>query len=145
MSVGLLLSATRRCVLGGVSLLGAGLRGAAGAGAAAAAASPDEGLLAAAAAFCALEQRMQALIEGPGCVADDAARDLLLRPLRDAQAPHLDRLCQARASDLAGHRARAGAFAVWDAGELADLAETNGFPADRLLAAFVRDLVGADG
>ena len=139
MSVGSLLSATRRRVLGGGALIGAGLRGTS------LAASSDEGLLAAAAAFCALERRMQALIEGPGCVADDHARDLLLRPLRDAQAPHLDRLCHSRASDLAGHRARAGAFALWDAGELADLAEARGFPADRLLAALVRDLVEADG
>ena len=88
---------------------------------------------------------MQDLIEGPGCIADDTAREVLLRPLREAQAPHLDRLCQGRAVSLAGHRARAAAFALWDAGELADLAEANRFPADRLLAALVRDLVEAGG
>ena len=136
---GLFLAATRRRLLGGATLLGA-------APARAGTAEPaDADLVAAAVAFCALEQRMQDLIEGPGCVPDDAAREVLLRPLREAQAPHLDRLCQVRAVGVAGHRARAAAFALWDAGELVDLAEVNRLPADRLLAALVRDLVEAEG
>ena len=134
--MGLLLAATRRCLLGGDTLLGAGPRGAAGA-----VAAVDEGLIAAASAFCVLEWRMQDLIEGPGCVADDGAREVLLQPLRDKQALHLDRLCQTRAVGLAGHQAPAAAFTLWDAGELSDLAKMNGFPSDRLLAALVRDLV----
>lgn len=136
--MGLFLAATRRRLLGGATLLGAGPTRAG------IAASADADLIASAAAFCVLERRMQDLIEGPSCVADDATRELLLRPLRDEQAPHLDRLCQARAVGLAGHRARAAAFALWDVGELADLAEANGFPSDRLLAALVRDLVEAN-
>ena len=139
MTVGVLLAATRRRLLGGATLLGAGPARAD------IAESADADLIAAAAAFCALERRMQDLIEGPGCVADDAAREVLLRPLRDEQAPHLDQLCQARAVGLASHQARAAAFTLWDAGELADLAEANGFPSDRLLAALVRDLVEAEG
>ena len=139
--MGLLLAATRRRLLGGATLLGAGPRGAAGAAAAA-----DEGLIAAAAAFCALEWRMQDLIEGLGSVADEDAREVLLRPLRDEQAPHLDRLCRERALGLAGHRARAVAFQAFDGGELVDLARMNGLPADRMVAALVRDLVeGAEG
>ena len=137
--MGLSLAATRRRLLGGATLLGTAPRGAGGAAVAA-----DEGLLAASAAFCALERRMHDLIEGPGCVADEDAREVLLRPLREAQAPHLDRLCRTYAQGLAGHRARATAFALWDAGELSDLAEMNGLPADRLLAALVRDLVEAE-
>ena len=139
MTVGPFLAATRRRLLGGATLFGAGPARAG------TAASADADLLASAAAFCALERRMQDLIEGPGWVADDAARELMLRPLRDEQAPHLDRLCQTRAVGLAGHRARAAAFSLWDAGELADMAEANEFPADRLLAALVRDLMEADG
>ena len=46
---------------------------------------------------------------------------------------------------LPGHWARAAAFALWYAGELADLAVMNDLPADRLLAALVRDLVEAEG
>ena len=137
--MGPFLAATRRRLLGGTTLLGAGPARAG------TAASADADLVASAAAFCVLEQRMQDLIEGPRCIADEAAREVLLRPLRDEQAPHLDRLCQARAVGLVGHRARAVAFTLWDAGELADLAEANGFPADRLLAALVRDLVEAEG
>ena len=133
MSMGLT-PASRRRLLGGLALLGAGP------GAAGASAPFDGPLLAAAAAFCAVERRMLSLIEGPGRVADDDARGLLLRPLRNEQGPHLDRLCRQRARSLAGHRARAVAFALWDGGELAHLAEAQGFLADRLLAALVRDL-----
>jgi len=136
MTLALLAAASRRHLQGGAALLGAGTY------TAGAAAALDEDLLAAAAAFCALECRMRDLIEGPARIADDGARGLLLRPLRDAQAPHLDRLCSGRARSLAGHRARADAFALWDGGELTDLAQANGFPADRLLAALVRDLTG---
>ena len=139
MTVGLLAAASRRRLLGAAALLGTGPR------TAGAAAAADEMLLAASAAFCALERRMRDLIEGPGCVADEGARELLLRPLRDQQAPYLDLLCRQHARSLADHRARAAAFALWDDGELNDLADSNGFPADRLLAAMVRDLTGTAG
>lgn len=130
----LLVAASRRRLLGATALLGAG------ACTVGAAADPDVGLLTVAAAFCVLERRMRELIEGPNSVLDDNARELLLEPLRDQQASYVDLLCRQHARSLAGHRARAAAFALWDDGELNDLANANGFPADRLLAAMVRDL-----
>ena len=129
---------SRRHLLG-AALVGTGPRRAG------ASVAVDEVLLAASAAFCILERGMQDLIEGSGRVADEDARELLLKPLRDQQALHLDLLCQQHARSPAGHRARATAFALWDNGELNDLANTNGFPADRLLAAIVRDLTGKAG
>ncbi len=134
MTPGFLTTASRRRLLGGVALLGAGP------GAADASSPLDKGLLAAAAAFCALERRMLALIEGADRITDNDARDMLLRPLRNKQLSHLDLLCRQQARSLAGHRARAAAFALWDGGELARLAQANGFLADRLLAALIRDL-----
>ena len=83
---------------------------------------------------------MLGLIDGPGRVADDGARDLLLAPLRDGQRPYLDQLCREQACSLAGHRARAMAFALWDGGELAERAGAQGLLADRLLAAVIHDL-----
>ena len=133
MSMGLT-PASRRRLLGGIALLGAGP------GAAGTAAPLDGPLLAAAAAFCDVELRMLSLFEGPGRVEDDRARDLLLGPLRDEQRPHLDLLCRQRARSLAGHRARAIAFALWDDGDLADKAEEGDFLGERLLAALVRVL-----
>ena len=84
---------------------------------------------------------MHGLIEGLDRVADDAARDAVLAPLRHEQTPHLDLLVRRRARSLAGHRARAAAFALWDGGEIADRAEASGLLDDRLLASLVRDLV----
>jgi len=136
MTRGLLSVASRRHLLGSVALLNTGPRGTD------AAAHHDELLMAAAAAFCDAERRMLSLIEGPDRIADDDARDLLLAPLRDEQALHLDLLCRERAWALAGHRARATAFALWDGGELVQRAEAHGFLADRLLAALIRDLAG---
>ena len=134
MSMGLLTPASRRRLLGGLALLGTGP------GADGASVLLDGPLLAAAVAFCNVERRMLSLIEGPDRIADDDARGLLLMPLRDEQRPHLDQLCRQRARSLAGHRVRAIAFALWDGGELAHVAEAQGFLADRLLAALVRDL-----
>jgi len=131
--------ATRRRLLGGAPLIGASPRGAG-----VRIVADDAGLLAAAASFCILEHRMRGLVEGPASVADDDARHSLLRPIRESQAPYLDVLCHQRALGLAGHRARAAAFAAWDGGELAEVAAAQGLPADRLLAALVRDLVEAD-
>lgn len=126
--------ASRRRLLGSVALLGVGARGANEVR------HCDQSLIAAALAFCNTERRMLSLIEGPDRVAADDARGLLLAPLRDEQAPHLDLVCRERAWSLAGHQARAIAFALWDGGEITERAATQGFLADRLLAALVRDL-----
>lgn len=131
------LPATRRRLLASAALLGSGPGGAGGV---AEPSKSDAGLLAAAATFCALERRTLDLIDGPGRVADDGVRDLLLAPLRDGQGPCFDQLCRERARSLAGHRARAMAFALWDGGELAERAGAQGLLADRLLAAVIRDL-----
>jgi len=104
----------------------------------------DAALLAAYKRFCALERRMLHVIEGPGRIDDDDARDPVLEVFRDAQRPHLDLLCRLRATSLAGHRARAIAFALWDGGETAHRAALHGLLEDRLLAALVRDLAGLD-
>ena len=130
-----LLPATRRHLLVGAALLGSGPGGAGGV---AEPSTSDAGLLAVA-AFCALEWRILGLIDGPGRVSDDGARDLLLAQLRNGQAPHLDQLCRERARSLARHRARAMAFALWDGGELAEWAGAQGLLADGLLAAVIRD------
>ncbi len=103
---------------------------------------PDGTVIAACAVFNVLERRRLDLIEGPGRIADDDARDQALGPLAGEQQAYLDRLCRQRATTLAGHRARAISFALWDGGELADRARANGLLEDRLLAALVRDLAG---
>ena len=127
MTRGYLTTASRRRLLAGVALLGTGPRSAtAGFGAVAdmahgAPTRSDWPLLAAAAAFCAVEQRKLSLIEGPDRVINDAARDRLLEPLCDEQLVHLDVLCRQRAVAPATHRARAIAFALWDGGELSRL------------------------
>ena len=82
MTVGLLVAASRRRLLGATVLLGTSSCGAG------AAAVQDEELLAAAVAFCALERRMQGLIEGPDRIADDGARDVMLTLLWNEQELH---------------------------------------------------------
>lgn len=141
MTAGLLTPASRRRLLGSAALLGSTARR----DASAESADHDGPLVTAAIDFCEAERRMLVLIDGPGRVADDDARDLLLAPLRASQGPHLDLLCCRRAWGLAGHQARAVAFALWDGCELAQRAEAQGFLADRLLAALVRDLVSVPG
>jgi len=111
---------------------------------AASAQSADAALLAACARFCALERRMLDVIEGPGRIDDDDARDPVLEVFRGAQRPQLDLLCRLRATSLTGHGARAAAFALWDGGETAHRAALHGLLEDRLLAALVRDLAGLD-
>ncbi len=136
MTVGLPPAVTRRRLLGSLALLGAVPRGAGEV------TGRDQPLIAAATVSCDAKRRMLALIDGPGRIADDRARDLLLVLLRDAQAPHLDQLCRKQAWSLAGHRARAMAFALWDDGELSRRAATQGFLANRLLTAMIHDLAG---
>ncbi len=103
---------------------------------------PDAAVIAACAAFNVLERRRLDLIEEPGRIADDDARDQALGPLAGEQQDYLDRLCRQRATTLAGHQARAISFALWDGGELADRARAHGLLEDRLLAALIRDLAG---
>ena len=142
MASNLLTATLRRRLLASVGRLMAGL-GRATARAAEALGEPphpDLAVIAACAAFNAIERRMLDLIEGPGRIADDAVREQILEPLRDEQQGYLDVLCTQRATTLAGHQARAISFALWDGGELAHRADASGFIEDQLLAVLVRDL-----
>ena len=100
----------------------------------------DGPLVVAASAFCDLERRMLALIEGPGRIDDDELRDRALEPLRGEQLRHLDALCRLEARTMTEHVARALAFLLWDGGELANRAEMQVSLEDRLLWSLVRDL-----
>ncbi len=137
-----LTTASRRLLLASAGLLTAGL-GRASSGAADTLRyrpDPDLAVIAACAAFNAIERRKLDLIEGPGRIVDDAVRDRALEPLTVMQQAYLDMLCTRHATTLAGHQARAISFALWHGGELADRARAIGFLEDRLLAALVRDL-----
>lgn len=120
---------------------------AAAVGAARPASAPDldnATLLAACAAFGALERERLALFEGPGRIEDDDERDEAIGPIWARQVPLLEQICARRATTLAGHRARAAAYWLWDGGELAWRARAAGEGSldDRLLAALVADLAG---
>lgn len=93
----------------------------------------DGPLLAEAFASCDVERRTLALVEGPGRIVDNGARDRVLEPLRGEQLPHLDALRRLRARTPAGHAARASAFLLRNAGELACQAEVRVSLDDRLL------------
>jgi len=140
----LLTTASRRRLLASAGLLTAGLGRVSGsvADALRQRPHPDLAVITACAAFNAIERRKLDLIEGPGRIVDDAARDQALEPLTGEQQGYLDMLCTQHATTLAGHQARAISFALWDGGELADRAGASGFLEDRLLAALVRDLAG---
>ena len=144
MPTDLLTPASRRRLLASAGLLTASLGRASGGAADALCGRPhpDLAVIAACAAFNAVERRKLDLIEGPGRIVDDAARDKALEPLTGEQQAYLDMLCTQRATTLAGHQARAISFALWDGGELTDRARASGFLEDRLLAALVRDLAG---
>ena len=138
----LLTTASRRRMLAAAGLLTAGLGRAAG-GASDALVEPphpDLAVIAACAAFNAIERRKLDLTEGSGRIIDDAVRAQILEPLIGEQQGYLDLLCTEHATTLAGHQARAISFALWDGGELAYRADVQGFLEDRLLAALVRDL-----
>jgi len=104
----------------------------------------DAALILACARFSALERQMLATFDGPDRIDDDIARDVVLAALREAQGPQIDLVCRLRATSLAGHRARAAAFAVWDGGETAYRAASQASLEDRVLAALVRDLAGVE-
>lgn len=96
-------------------------------------------------AMIALAARLSARLPhhapDPNRVSDDDERDELLAPLVDEQVAVLDAVCEARATTLTAHRARAASFFLWDGGELAWRAHADGFLEDRLLCALLRDLV----
>ena len=142
---GFLTTASRRRVVAGLAALTAAVRPAAARAGVATDAPPlhpDAVLITAAAEFCCLETRRVALIEGPLRIEDDGERDEALKPLAAAQTEPLRVLCDARATTVDGHRARASAIVVGDGGEVFYRAEVGGLLEDRLIAALLRDVVG---
>ena len=105
------------------------------------AAFPDAELLEACADADAVQRRMDVLYTGPTRVEDDAERDALLAPLQDEQEPFLEKVCDLRATTLAGHMARAHTLALWDKEALQPAgASWNSY----IAAALVRDLLWED-
>ena len=100
---------------------------------------PDAELLAACAAFDALEHEAEALQVGPGRIENDEARSRALAVIVARQEPWLERMCALRAGGPAGWRARARSLALWDRDMLADY--EMGYTDRRLLAALLRDMV----
>ena len=65
-----------------------------------------------------------------------------LDTLWDCQLPIVEEVCSLTATTLAGHRARASAYHLFDGGDLAWRSRASGAFEDRLLAAIVNDLAG---
>ena len=108
--------------------------------------NPDAELIGLCAECDALQARMDALYAARADhlsyaeqVALEKARDILERPLADAQDPLLERICELRATTPQGHAARARTLLGWDKDPCwTDDACWN----SQLLGAIVRDLVG---
>lgn len=90
-----------------------------------------------------LERRKIRLLEsGPS----DCFWEIHLARVATTQAMHVEDMCAVRATTMQGLRARAQAYAFWDAGELPHRARLGGTTDDLMLDAIVRDLtMGAIG
>ncbi len=100
---------------------------------------PDAELLAACAAFDALEHEAEALHLGPGRIADDEARSQALAAIVARQEPWLERMCAIRVASPVCWQARARSLALWDRDML--VGYEHGYTDQRLLAALLRDMV----
>ena len=98
----------------------------------------DARLLAACGAFNELERQKQRLLKG-GC-EEDRTLEVRITQCIGFQEDHLGEMCAARAVTMAGNRARALSYALWDAGELSYRARVGGATEDMILDAMVRDL-----
>ncbi len=98
----------------------------------------DAELLAACAAFDALEHEAMVLGASPGRIVDDEERRTALAGIVARQAPWLERICEIRAGGPAGWQARARSLALWDREMLADYEQD--YTDHRLLAALLRDM-----
>ena len=107
--------------------------------------SPDAEVITACRRFNELERKKLDILDGGGQIEDDAIREATLDSLLDPQIVLLESICKSRATTLAGHRARAICFALWDGGETAYRAYDGGGFDDRLITALVRDLAGVTG
>ena len=134
---------TRRGILSGLALAGAGLLVAASARAAD---HPDAALLAACARFDALELQIWPP-EGRGCmtIAEEDAWAARVQPLEDEQAALLGEVCALRAQTLEGVQARARSLLLWSSDIADDIESGDGdhlYWDHRMVAALVRDLAG---
>jgi hypothetical protein len=75
--------------------------------------SRDAELIAACAAFDALEMRVRRLFCGPGDTAGEDARDAAMAVIAAEQEPFLAQICALSATMLDGHRARVRSLALW--------------------------------
>lgn len=90
-----------------------------------------------------LERRKIQLLENG---ASDCFLEIHLARVATTQAMHVEDMCTIRATTIRGLRARAQAYAFWDAGELPHRARIGGTTDDVMLDAIVRDLTtGAIG
>ena len=89
-------------------------------------------------AFSKLEQQKIRLLKTGH--DDDPRLDLALARLGMEQADYLTAMCDQRAVTIQGHRARATAFALWDAGDLNYRAREGDATEDVILSAIIRDL-----
>ena len=104
---------------------------------------PEAKLLEKLRTVCDLEERKIRLLEtGPS----DCFFEIHLARVATTQAMHVEEMCAIRATTIQGLRARAQAYAFWDAGELPHRARIGGTTDDVMLDAIVRDLTtGAVG
>ena len=90
-----------------------------------------------------LERREIQLLENG---ASDCFLEIHLARVATTQAMHVEDMCAIRATTIRGFRARAQAYAFWDAGELPHRAHIGGTTDDVMLDSIVRDLTtGAIG
>ena len=106
---------------------------------ASAGAHPDAELIAACAAFDALERKCNATFGGPDrTLEEDLRADEERNSIYVAQEPHLDRIMELRATTIDGFRAKARSLALED---LELLKDGPGDRRDCLIASLVQDLI----
>ncbi len=98
----------------------------------------DAELLAACAAFDALEHQAAALHAGPGWIVEDEERSTALAMIVERQGPWLERMCAIQVTSPIAWQVRARSLALWDQDMLADYED--GYVNERLLAALLRDM-----
>jgi hypothetical protein len=106
---------------------------------------PDAELLAACAAFEDLAYKRESLFEGPTALDDDSQRHAGSVQIEATQDPFLEQICRTPATTLEGCFARAKAI-VWDSPDMMpdfDAKDCGGYPAERMVAALIRDLLNA--
>ena len=102
--------------------------------------SGDKALLGICIQFGDLERRKMLLYDGPDRILDDDLREEELTPLIARQIELLEALCDLPVIGLAGLRAKAIVWTLWDCGEVFQRAARYELVEDRLLVSLLRDL-----